>query len=179
MGRNLLDLNHHQYHGVSVNNDEIRHHDLSSELLHGGQHIHLQHQLLQHDDRHSEHVPPPPNGSHLDGHLLNSSHHLEDDVDDDDDNDSDDANLKRHALYASKPKIWSLADTAACKTPPPAAAADSSGGGGGVWLAGSTTFPLPPTIPSTIPPSSQSQYPRFSHPMPAAIPSQYMANNYR
>ncbi|XP_069946502.1 homeobox protein caupolican-like [Cherax quadricarinatus] len=75
------------------------------------------------------------------------------------------------SLPSAKPKIWSLADTAACKTPPP------TGGLGGVpgsgWLAGGTTFPLPPTIPPT-----QQQYPhsaRFTHLMSAVNPAQYMA----
>ncbi|KAF2368366.1 hypothetical protein FHG87_000882 [Trinorchestia longiramus] len=85
---------------------------------------------------------------------------------------------KRH-MYSSKPKIWSLADTAACKTPPPPPPPDNtaSSAAAGVWLAGGTTFPLPPTIPPTNS-SSQSQYPRFSHLMPGALPSQYMATSY-
>nr|QPG02362.1 caupolican [Parhyale hawaiensis] len=85
-----------------------------------------------------------------------------------------------HPFAASKgEKIWSLADTAACKTPPPPPPSDNSASSaaGGVWLAGSTTFPLPPTIPPTNS-TSQPQYSRFSHLMPGALPSQYMANSY-
>ncbi|KAG7164250.1 Homeobox protein caupolican-like [Homarus americanus] len=63
------------------------------------------------------------------------------------------------SLPSAKPKIWSLADTAACKTPPPTGGVGGAPGSG--WLAGGTTFPLPPTIPPT-----QQQYPhsaRFTH----------------
>ncbi|XP_071537311.1 homeobox protein araucan-like isoform X1 [Panulirus ornatus] len=71
----------------------------------------------------------------------------------------------------AKPKIWSLADTAACKTPPPTGCVGGAPGSG--WLAGGTTFPLPPTIPPT-----QQQYPhsaRFTHLMSGVNPAQYMA----
>ncbi|XP_043236635.1 homeobox protein araucan-like [Amphibalanus amphitrite] len=51
-----------------------------------------------------------------------------------------------------KPKIWSLADTAKCKTPPPA-------GGWPAASEGATTFPLPATIgPGGTP------FGRYSHP---------------
>ena len=125
----------------------------------------------------------PPSSQHH--HLEPLYHHLNDhddsvDDDDDDNNNLDVDELKHDYSLNSKPKIWSLADTAACKTPPPpVVASDSSRAANaeaaGVWLSGTTTFPLPPTIP----PSSQSQYPRFSHPMTANLPSQYMANSYR
>ncbi|CAL4114473.1 unnamed protein product [Meganyctiphanes norvegica] len=79
------------------------------------------------------------------------------------------------SLPSAKPKIWSLADTAACKTPPP------TGGGapGSGWLAGGTTFPLPPTIPPNQQQQHQQQqhpYTRFSNLMPSgANPHNYMA----
>ncbi|XP_070001553.1 homeobox protein araucan isoform X1 [Penaeus vannamei] len=69
------------------------------------------------------------------------------------------------SLPSAKPKIWSLADTAACKTPPPTGGPPGSG-----WLAGGTTFPLPPTIPP-----AQQQYTRFNHLMTGVNPAQYMA----
>ncbi|XP_045129154.1 homeobox protein caupolican-like isoform X1 [Portunus trituberculatus] len=74
------------------------------------------------------------------------------------------------SLPSAKPKIWSLADTAACKTPPPTGGVGGPPGSG--WLAGGTTFPLPPTIPP-----AQQQYPhstRFNHLMSGVNPSQYM-----
>ncbi|KAG0723928.1 Homeobox protein caupolican [Chionoecetes opilio] len=74
------------------------------------------------------------------------------------------------SLPSAKPKIWSLADTAACKTPPPSGGVGGPPGSG--WLAGGTTFPLPPTIPP-----AQQQYPhttRFNHLMSGVNPAQYM-----
>ncbi|XP_069194793.1 homeobox protein caupolican isoform X2 [Procambarus clarkii] len=75
------------------------------------------------------------------------------------------------SLPSAKPKIWSLADTAACKTPPPTGGVGGAPGSG--WLAGGTTFPLPPTIPP-----AQQQYPhsaRFTHLMAGVNTAQYMA----
>lgn len=44
-------------------------------------------------------------------------------------------NLAGIPIPASKPKIWSLADTAACKTPPPNVASGAGGGiAGGPWM---------------------------------------------
>ncbi|XP_064103505.1 homeobox protein araucan-like isoform X3 [Macrobrachium nipponense] len=71
------------------------------------------------------------------------------------------------SLPSAKPKIWSLADTAACKTPPPTGGVGGTPGSG--WLAGGTTFPLPPTIPP-----AQQQYTRFNHLMSGVNPAQYM-----
>lgn len=55
-------------------------------------------------------------------------------------------------LPPSKPKIWSLADTAACKTPPPPPPSQ-----GGQWLGSSNGFALPSS--RCVPPIPKNQKP--------------------
>ena len=152
------DLNHPH---LNLHHRADPHHDINhvSDDLHHDDHLHHDGSEMLHDPNDVHH--PEHAGEIAENELHTNALHL-----------------KRHH-YSSKPKIWSLADTAACKTPPPPPSTDNNGNGAGVWLAGGTTFPLPPTIPPTIPSSQAHQYPRFSHLMPGAIPSQYMANSYR
>ncbi|KAI8431035.1 hypothetical protein MSG28_001106 [Choristoneura fumiferana] len=85
-------------------------------------------------------------------------------------------------IPASKPKIWSLADTAACKTPPPAAAPwpqHGYGAGGERAVDGSANgFALPATAGASPAPGAYGRYGGFpaqygaQHPCvhPAAFP---------
>ena len=68
-------------------------------------------------------------------------------------------------LPANKPKIWSLADTAACKTPPPNVTAGQT-----QWLSQGYSQPLPPSFTSNHP-----MYNRYSNLFPS-MPSSSIHN---